>query len=275
MMGLKLPLVVLVVVVLLVLRWRRAGMLAWAFAWWLGLFVVFRFGFAVPIPRSVVTLYMAIVTGSLLAYVGSSRERWRGFFSPIERLVLEPRLRPALAAVLLLIPGLMAASVYARLTEPLEAPAFGRTVHPSPPDQITVHEKTHDLRAADNPYRGLAASNPEEFARHVENGRRVYYQNCFFCHGDGLAGNGMFAHALNPIPSNFTDQGVLPMFQESFFMWRISKGGPGLPEEAGPWDTAMPAWEKFLTEEEIWDVIAFLYDFTGYQPRKLGEEAHE
>jgi hypothetical protein len=29
----------------------------------------------------------------------------------------------------------------------------------------------------------------------------------------------------------------------------------------------MPAWEKFLTDEEIWDVILFLYDFTGQKPR--------
>jgi hypothetical protein len=28
----------------------------------------------------------------------------------------------------------------------------------------------------------------------------------------------------------------------------------------------MPAWEKFLKEEEMWDVILFLYDFTGQRP---------
>jgi hypothetical protein len=35
----------------------------------------------------------------------------------------------------------------------------------------------------------------------------------------------------------------------------------------------MPAWEKFLTEEEMWDVILFLYDFTGQRPRGR-EEVH-
>jgi hypothetical protein len=25
----------------------------------------------------------------------------------------------------------------------------------------------------------------------------------------------------------------------------------------------MPAWEKFLKEEEIWDAILFLYDFSA------------
>ncbi len=88
-----------------------------------------------------------------------------------------------------------------------------------------------------------------------------------------MAGDGMFAHGLNPIPSNFTDPGVLPMLQESFLFWRISKGAPGMPDEGGPWDSAMPAWENFLTEEEIWDVVLFLYDFNGYRPRAR-EEHH-
>ena len=60
------------------------------------------------------------------------------------------------------------------------------------------------------------------------------------------------------------------MLRETFLFWRISKGGPGLPEEGGPWDTAMPAWEKFLKEEEIWDAILFLYDFTGQQAARQG-----
>jgi hypothetical protein len=35
----------------------------------------------------------------------------------------------------------------------------------------------------------------------------------------------------------------------------------------------MPVWEKFLTEEQIWDAILFLYDYTGRRPRaKEGSE---
>jgi mono/diheme cytochrome c family protein len=160
-----------------------------------------------------------------------------------------------------------------KMNVPLEAPAFGRTVHPAPWPTITVHDNEIDMSTADNPFRELEQADPDSFARHVDNGRRVYFQNCFYCHGDGMAGDGMFAHALNPIPSNFTDPGVLPMLQESFLFWRISKGAPDLPEEAGPWDSAMPAWESFLTEEEIWDVVLFLYDFNGYRPRAR-EEHH-
>jgi hypothetical protein len=158
---------------------------------------------------------------------------------------------------------------------PLEPPFFPRTVHPASPSEVTVHDKKIDLDAEENPFKPLATSNPEEFRKHVENGRRVYYRNCVFCHGDTLAGNGMFVHGLDPIPTNFTDQGAIAMLRDTFLFWRISKGGPGLPEEGGPWASAMPVWEKMLKEEEIWDVILFLYDFTGQKPRAKEEAAHQ
>ena len=88
-----------------------------------------------------------------------------------------------------------------------------------------------------------------------------------FCHGDNMEGDGIYAHAFDPIPANFQDPTTIAMLQESYLFWRIAKGGPGLPEEGTPWLTAMPAWEDRLTEEEIWDVILFLYDFTGRKPR--------
>ena len=100
-----------------------------------------------------------------------------------------------------------------------------------------------------------------------------FQRHCRYCHGDGLAADGVFAHGLNPIPTNFTDPNVLPNFREAFFFWRIAKGAPGMPDEGGPGDSAMPAWEQFLTEEEMWEVLLFLYDFNpGYQPRSVVTE---
>ena len=37
----------------------------------------------------------------------------------------------------------------------------------------------------------------------------------------------------------------------------------------------MPKWEDFLTEHQIWTVVLFLYDQTGWKPRpweKAGEK---
>jgi mono/diheme cytochrome c family protein len=33
----------------------------------------------------------------------------------------------------------------------------------------------------------------------------------------------------------------------------------------------MPAWENFLTADEIWSVIIFLYEQTGHEPRRWEE----
>jgi mono/diheme cytochrome c family protein len=175
-----------------------------------------------------------------------------------------------LVATVVALPTLAATNVYVRMNVPLEPPFFPRTVHPASPPEITVHDRKVDLDTEENPFLRLATSNPDEFRRRVENGRQVYYRNCVFCHGDNLTGNGMFAHGLDPIPTHLPEN--IAQLRDTFLFWRIAKGGPGLPEEGGPWDTAMPAWEKFLKEEEIWEAILFLYDFTGQKPR--AREAH-
>lgn len=267
------PVVLAVVVVFVLLHLRGARSFAWTLACLAGIYAFLRFGFATPIPSSVVQLYMGITALALAAYVSSSATRRAEFLAPPVALVNEPRLRPLLGATLLLLPALAAGSVFLGSRETLEAPAFGRTVHPAPPDTIPFGDaKTIDLAKGRNPLRELEAKEPERYRAHVANGRKIYYQNCHFCHGDALAGDGMYAHGLNPIPTNFTDPGTIAQLQESFLFWRIAKGGPGLPAEGGPWDSAMPAWEKFLSEEEIWEVILFLYDHTGYKPRAAGEE---
>jgi mono/diheme cytochrome c family protein len=268
----KIPVLIAVLAVFGLLRFRRANLLTWAIAWWGGIYVLLRFGFSAPIPSSVVSLYMGIVSIAILAYVSSSEERREEVSGPLVRFLTEKRYATLLGATVIVIPALAAANVYVKMNVPLQPPLFSRTVHPASPSEITVHDKKIDLVAGENPFRQLETSNPEEFRKHVENGRQVYYRNCVFCHGDTMAANGMFVHGLDPLPTNFHD--TIAQLQETFLFWRIAKGGPGLPEEGGPWDTAMPAWEKFLKEEEMWEAILFLYDFTSQKPRAR-EAAHQ
>ena len=237
------------------LRFRRANLLTWAGAWWVGIYVAPPVRIHGPDSR----LGRHDLHGHRLAgHPGVrvvQRGAPRGSVAPArpvhDREALHAR---SSAATIVAIPALAAANVYVQMNVPLQPPLFSRTVHPASPSEITVHDKKIDLDTGENPFRQLETSNPAEFRSHVENGRRVFYRNCVFCHGDNLAGNGMFVHGLDPIPTNFTDKGTIAMLRETFLFWRISKGGPGLPEEGGPWDTAMPAWEKFLKEDEIWDV---------------------
>ena len=257
------------------LRFRRTNLLTWAIAWWVGIYVLLRFGFTAPIPSSVVSLYMGIVTIAILAYVSSSEERREEVAGPLVRFMTDKRYTALLGATVVAIPALAAANVYVKMNVPLEPPLFSA----DSPSGIAVRD--HGSRQEDRS-QCRRESVPAARRRRTRTssasmsrtGAAIYYRNCVFCHGDNLAGNGMFVHGLDPIPTNFADQGAIAMLRDTFLFWRISKGGPGLPEEGGPWDTAMPAWEKFLKDEEIWEVVTFLYDFTGQKPRAK-EEGHE
>ena len=263
----NLPVILGFVAVLVLLRVLRASLLLWVLAWGIGMYVLMSRGFAVPVPASVQNIYMGIVVLSLVAYVTSSPERMQGFLGPLVNFAGDSRYTLPLAVVLLALPAFAAWRTYANSNVPVEPPFFARTVHPSPPTEITVHNEKIDLVGGDNPLRALETTDPEAFRKHVENGKTIYYKQCFFCHADALGGDGMYAHGVNPAPANFIDQGVLPNFQETFFFWRIAKGGPGMPDEGGPGDSAMPEWERFLSNEEMWEVVLFLYDHTGYRPR--------
>jgi hypothetical protein len=269
----KIIVVLAIAAVFALLRFSRVNLLLWAGAWWVGIYVLLRFGFTALIPASVITIYMGIITLAILAYVSSSEERRNEVSRPLIRFMTEKRYSALLGATVVALPALAAASVYVRMNVPLEPPFFPRTIHPASPSDITVHDKRVDLDAGENPFRHLETSSPAEFRTHVENGRKIYYRNCVFCHGDNLSGNGMFVHGLDPIPTNFADQGAIAMLRDTFLFWRISKGGPGLPEEGGPWASAMPVWEKHLKEQEIWEAILFLYDYTGQKPRAKEEAA--
>ena len=220
---------------------------------------------------------MGIVSLAILAYVSSSQERRDEVSAPARPVHDgEAATRRSSARRSSRIPALAAANVYVQMNVPLEPPFFSRTVHPASPTEITVHDKKIDLDAGENPFRALETSNPEEFRKHVENGRQVYYRNCVFCHGDNMARQRHVRARAEPDPDQLRRPGRRSRcLRETFLFWRIAKGGPGLPEEGGPWDTAMPAWEKFLKEEEMWEAILFLYDFTGQRPRAREEVAHE
>ena len=114
----KIPVLLAVLVVFGLLRFRRANLLVWAGAWWVGIYVLLRFGFTAPIPASVVSLYMGIISLGILAYVSSSQERREEVSRPLIRLMTEKRYTALLAAVVVAIPALAAANVYVQMNVP-------------------------------------------------------------------------------------------------------------------------------------------------------------
>lgn len=262
-----------VVAIMFAFRYSKINSLGWLAVWWIGLYIIIGFGVDPALPSSIVVMFMGIITLVLLAYLSSDSTNLESAQNTIVNFITNDNYMDYRTMVMVAIPLLVAGQVYINASNPIEPPLVTRTIHPVPPREIQFKGKGINITSAHNPFRELEESNPDEFVGHIKNGRRVYFQNCVFCHGDDMKGKGIFAVGLDPIPANFADATTIAMLQESYLFWRIAKGGPGLPEESTPWLSAMPAWEKFLTEEDIWDVILFLYDYTDQRPRAI--EEHE
>ena len=212
-----------------------------------------------PLPHSLILMYMALASFGTLIYVSLFFNIEENFVRPILHF-LGGNSKAAASRfgrwiVLAGLPLLVWGWYYNRSNQPIEAPTEPRVIHPSPPGEFA---------GLYNPFR---VEDKATFAKNVLEGKTVFFRNCVFCHGDMLDGHGIFADRLNPNPANFQDPTTIPMLQESFVFWRVSKGGPGLPQESTPWNSAMPRWETMLTEQERWKAILFLYEYTGYKPR--------
>jgi hypothetical protein len=239
-------------------------------------YLLFKFGIAflpgllgiksAPVPQSVLLQYMLTAIVGILIHVSSDETRWRRFKEPIHATMVDSDKRWVRLALLVLVPLAIGWATYEQTRPKVEAPVTLRSIHPAPPSQITFRGRTIQLTGLENPLRRRGS-----LSEHMATGKRVYYQNCLACHGDQLDGQGHFAHGFSPTPLSFADQGTIAQLTESFVFWRVAKGGPGLPREGAPWSSAMPAWEDYLTEDEIWSVIIFLYEQAGWKPRTWEE----
>ena len=222
-----------------------------------------------PVPSSVVFQYLCIAIVGILIHVSSDERRWRQFRAPIRATMVDRDKRWLRLTLLVLVPALLGVATFQQARPKVAVPVQLRSIHPAPPGQITFRGKTLSLAGLENPLRSRGAM-PD----HLREGQRVYYQNCVACHGDRLDGQGHYAHGFSPAPANFADNGTIAQLTESYVFWRIAKGGPGLPREGTPWSSAMPVWENYLTEDEIWSVILYLYNQTGWQPRRWEATSH-
>ncbi len=234
--------------------------------------VVFDIILGQPIPASLMTMYMFFVVSGVFMVFTFTEESTQELVAPIRALVEDPSKKLVRNIVFLIVPLAAAGLTYMKMLPDFAAPLELRTIHPAPPSSAELYGKRFDLLNLTNPFRKFEKADPEKFQQLVAEGGAVYMANCQYCHGDKLDGKGPYAAALNPTPLNFQDVGTIAQLQESFLFWRIATGGPGLPKEAAPWISSMPVWQQFLSEDEIWKVILFLYDYTGHRPRSWEHE---
>lgn len=208
-----------------------------------------------PVPAFAMGIYMLCAAGGLLVYVSSDDGRWRSFLAPVVRLfVLRPgpghRIRLLILCVAPLAVGWMEwqhlspsadVATAIRLQHPTQPAAYATLVNPTP-----------------------VLSNEEARA-----GTILYQKNCRPCHGAAADGKGPLARGLRLRPIDFTDGGTIASVIESYPFWRVREGNAGMPDIATPWNSAMPAWQDELSDDEIWRVITTEYRLSGTEPRKL------
>jgi mono/diheme cytochrome c family protein/plastocyanin len=115
----------------------------------------------------------------------------------------------------------------------------------------------------------------------LANGKQLFAQNCAACHGENGAGDGVFADDLKATgdlsaqtmsgaqnmqmqtPANFTDPTRMLGASPALLQGKILRGGMG---------TGMPMWGSIFTEQQIWDLISYLYSFQfEYIPKGVSQ----
>jgi DMSO reductase family type II enzyme heme b subunit len=243
-------------------------------------YLVFKFGFPPIMPASLMVTYMIITVLGVVVYYARAEESWTEFKAPILAVLRDDDRWAERWAVLVLIPLLIGLTVYDNLRPSFDPPLELRQVHPAPPMKLSAYDKVFDLSTLENPIRSRVLEQYatdtdaalDSYQSAISAGSEVYYQNCFYCHGDLLNGQGPYSRGLYPLPANFQDLGTISQLQESYVFWRITTGAAGLPDAATPWNSTMPAWHEMLSEQEVWEVIMFLYDSVGQVPRMWDPE---
>ncbi len=101
--------------------------------------------------------------------------------------------------------------------------------------------------------------NPLELTReNLDRGESLFQRTaeptaCKICHGPEGNGFGMMAQGLSPMPRNFTCKETMNEIADGQMFWIIKNGSPG---------TGMPAFKLFLSDEEIWQLILYIRQFS-------------
>jgi mono/diheme cytochrome c family protein len=145
-------------------------------------------------------------------------------------------------------------------------------------DEADTHDDEH-MEADDEHMDGMDhmhVAAPAEFAalanpfagdhEAIEAGEETFNTLCASCHGPQGQGDGVAAEDLDPKPATLADGMMMDDLSDGYLFWRVSKGGA-----MEPFNSAMPAWESGLTEEQRWQVISYVRTLAGDEDGHMGE----
>ncbi len=87
----------------------------------------------------------------------------------------------------------------------------------------------------------------------VAAGEQLFATYCASCHGARGAGDGPVAAGLDPKPAKHTNGEYMNALSNEHLFKVIAKGGPAVGKSP-----LMAPWGGTLSDEQIWDVVAFV-----------------
>ncbi len=118
----------------------------------------------------------------------------------------------------------------------------------------------------------------------LANGRKLFAKNCAACHGETGGGDGVFARELaargkastpamtgaktmrRQAPANFADARRMLGASPALLQGKIVRGGMG---------TGMPSWGPIFTDNQTWNLTAYLYSIAFHDPKNGGPDGEK
>ena len=97
----------------------------------------------------------------------------------------------------------------------------------------------------------IAQKPPVADQASIIQGQALYKRHCLLCHGEKGMGDGPATKTMKEKPPNITDKAVMAKLTDDEIFALITKGKKVEM-------TAMPPFERKLTEAERWQVISFV-----------------
>ena len=91
-------------------------------------------------------------------------------------------------------------------------------------------------------------------------GARLFKTHCSECHGSLSEGRNPRASRLNPAPPDFFNPDYAAV-DPAYLFWRIKEGKRIEPFLSR--GSVMPAWGAYLSDEQIWQLVAYLRQRAG------------
>jgi len=100
----------------------------------------------------------------------------------------------------------------------------------------------------------MASIGSAEDKGNAAEGKTQYENICAACHGPEGKGDGVASAALDPKPRDLSDGAYVSTLSNEHLYKVISEGGPAVGLSP-----MMAAWGGVLSEQQTWDVIAYIH----------------